>query len=445
MKESVYFLDSLNLKSKIIVVGVSGGADSMALLHLLKSNNYNVICAHVNHGLRKESAEEYEFVKKYCFDNNIAFEGMRIEGYTNNKFTENEARKKRYDFFERVLRKYDSKYLLTAHHGDDLIETILMRIIRGSNMNGYKGFSKVSNFNDFIILRPLIFYTKKEIENYVYSNNIPFVYDKSNESKKYTRNRIRLDILPILKYEDENVHNKFLKFNEDIEEVQDYLKGEVSLARNNVFHDNKLDLKEFNKLHVLIKKSVLESILFDLYKENINVINNNHLKNIFNLIDTSGNKIIHLPKNLYIKKEYDYLYFTYNDNIDDYKYRYILEDEINIENYGIIKFIDDTSEKSNYVIKLNSKEIKLPLIVRNKLDNDIMYVKNLEGSKKINRIFIDEKISKRIRENYPIVTDSDNNILWIPGIKKSKFDCYNNGFYDIIIKYIKKGEEYEEK
>lgn len=440
MKESIVFLDKLNIKDKTLVVGVSGGADSMALLHILKSNKYKVICAHVNHGLRIESNEEYKFVKKYCEDNNIVFEGFKIDSYTNNKFTENEARKKRYDFFERVLKKYNTKYLLTAHHGDDLIETVLMRIVRGSNINGYKGFSKKSKFKDFCILRPLVYYTKKDIEKYVYENNIPYVYDKSNESKKYTRNRIRLDVLPILKNEDKNVHNKFLKFNEDMEDIQDYLNFVIDRELKDNFYNNILDLDKYNKLHSLIKKGELEKILFEYYRDDIGLINKKHINNILNLIDSVGSKSIILPKNINVKKEYNKLIFSEFENIYVEEYQYILDKEVVLKNYGTIKFIDDTTEKSNYVIKLNSKDVKLPLIVRNKIDSDIMFVKNMNGSKKINRIFIDEKVCKGIRHNYPVVTDSDNNILWLPGIKKSKFDCYNKGFYDIIIKYIKKGE-----
>ena len=440
MKESIDFLEKLNIKNEILVVGVSGGADSMTLLNILKLNNYNVVCAHVNHGLRLESEEEYKFVEKYCKDFNIPFEGFKINEYTNNKFTENEARKKRYDFFERVLKKYNTKYLLTAHHGDDLIETILMRIIRGSNINGYKGFSKISKYRDFNILRPLIFYTKKEIEEYVVNNNIPYVYDKSNESKKYTRNRIRLDVLPILKNENDNVHKKFLDFNSDMEDIQDYLKVEVDKIIKDNYCDGILNLDKFNKLHNVIKKSELETILFSLYNEDIGLINKNHIDNILSLIDSIGNKNIILPKNLHVNKEYNKLIFSFIKNNDVNEYKYILEDEVKIDNYGTIKFISDTFEKSNYVIKLNSSDIKLPLIVRNKLDSDVMFVKNLNGSKKVNKIFIDEKICKEVRYNYPVVTDSDNNILWLPGIKKSKFDCYNKDFYDIIIKYIKKGE-----
>ena len=150
MKESIEFLNNLNIdKNKYLVVATSGGPDSMALLHLLKNNNYTVICAPVNHNLRNVSEAAYTFVENSCNINTMIFEGMKIDSYKNNKFTENEAREKRYNFFESILKKYNTDILLTAHHGDDLIETIIMRIIRGSNLNGYKGFNKISQFKDF--------------------------------------------------------------------------------------------------------------------------------------------------------------------------------------------------------------------------------------------------------------------------------------------------------
>ena len=439
MKKSLVFLKELDIKNETLVVGVSGGADSMTLLHLLNNNGYKVICAHVNHGLRKESEEEYLFVENYCKINNIVFEGMKIDGYINNKFTENEARNKRYKFFSDILKKYNSKYLITAHHGDDLVETIIMRLIRGSNINGYKGFSKISKYEDFTILRPLIFYTKDEIEKYINDNNIPFVIDNSNSSKKYTRNRIRLDMLPLLKRENKNVNEQFLKFNEEINELQEYVNLEIDSFIKNNYSNNKLYLEEFNNKPLFLKSKIVEKILLDIYKGNILLINKSHVNSILKIIGSS-NKSIHLPKNLVVCKEYDYLVFSYDKIINKLEYKYELNDEVKIDNYGVIKFIDDTSEKSNYVLKLNSKDIKLPLIIRNNLDGDKMIVKNMNGSKKISRIFIDEKITKDIRNGYPVLTDSNDKILWIPGIKKSNFDCYNKDFYDIIIKYIKKGE-----
>lgn len=446
MKEMCNFLKNLNIdKNKPLVVAISGGPDSMALLHILKNKGYKIICAHVNHNLREVSKQEYVFVENYCKDNDIIFEGMEIKSYKNNKFTETEAREKRYNFFIEILNKYNTDILLTAHHGDDLIETILMRIIRGSNLNGFKGFTKISTYKNYKIIRPLIFYTKKDIEEYIEKNNIPCVYDESNKSKKYTRNRIRLDILPLLKKENKNIHKKFLELSEELNNINDYTKLVVQKEIEDNYKNNTLDLSKFNKLHIYIKQKELETILFNIYKENITLINKKHIENIMNIINSNKNNEIDLPNNIKVLKSYNKLLFKNAENKELKNYKYILKTKQNIEDYGTIEFISDTKEKSNYVIKLNSKEISLPIIIRNKKNSDVIEVKNMLGTKKISKIFIDEKISKEKRNNYPIVCDSKNNILWIPGIKKSKFDCYNKEFYDIIIKYTKKGEEYEEK
>lgn len=446
MEEALDLLKSINIdKTKPLVVATSGGPDSMALLHLLKINNYNCICAHVNHNLRKVSKEEYIFVENYCNDNDIIFEGMEITSYKNNKFTEQEARKKRYAFFEKILKKYNTDILLTAHHGDDLIETILMRIIRGSNLNGFKGFTKISNYNNFKIIRPLIFYTKKDIEKYIEINNIPYVIDETNKLKKYTRNRIRLDILPLLKNENKNIHKKFLELSDELNDINKYVKKVINIEIQNNYKNNILNLKMFNKLDDYIKRKELETLLFNIYKEKITLINKKHIENILTMIKTNKNSELYLPNNIKVDISYNTLTFKKQSNETIEKYKYILKDEIYIENYGYIKHIPDTKEKSNYVIKLNSKEIKLPLIIRTRLEKDNMIVKNMEGRKKISKIMIDEKIPKDKRDSYPIVTDSDNNILWIPGVKKSKFDCYNKRNYDIIIKYTKKENNDEEK
>ena len=444
MKESLDALKKLNVdKTKPIVVATSGGPDSMALLHMLKKEYY-LICAHVNHNLRIESEEEYSFLKEYCKNNNIIFEGMKIKSYKNNKFTENEARDKRYKFFESVLKKYNTDILLTAHHGDDLIETMIMRIIRGSNLDGVKGFTLVSKFNNFKIIRPLIYYTKSEIEQYIKENNIPCRYDLTNNSNKYTRNRIRLEILPILKNENSNIHKKFLSLSEELDSNNKYINEVVDNLLKENYKENVLNLEFFNKLNDYIKKKELERILFDIYKQDINVINKKHIDSILNLINNNKLGSIDLPNNIKVIKSYNTLKFNYYNNNYIKEYKYIFEDKIYIDNYGLISKIPDTKEKSNYVIKLNSKDIKLPLIIRNN-NNDYIEVKNMKGKKKINKIFIDEKIERDIRKSYPILTDSDNNILWIPGIKKSKYDCYNKDFYDIIIKYTKKEINYEEK
>ena len=160
-----FILNNLN-KNDSVVVGVSGGPDSMALLHMIlevkKTIDIKIICVYVNHNVRKESAKELVFISDYCKNNGIIFESMTIEEYGNDNF-QNEARNKRYNFFKKVVEKYNSKYLFTAHHADDLMETILMRIARGSTLKGYSGFSKVVEKNNYKIIRPFISVTKSEI------------------------------------------------------------------------------------------------------------------------------------------------------------------------------------------------------------------------------------------------------------------------------------------
>ncbi len=146
--DSVYkFIDSLNIKSEYVVTAISGGPDSMFLLEVLKKYNFKIVVCHVHHNHRAESDNEALMVEEYCKKNNMIFEFMKIEEYTNNTFTEVEARELRYKFFDKVLKKYNSDILFTAHHGDDLIETVLMRLTRGSSLKGYAGFEPISKRN----------------------------------------------------------------------------------------------------------------------------------------------------------------------------------------------------------------------------------------------------------------------------------------------------------
>ena len=188
-------------KNDIIVVGCSSGPDSMALVDMLlkirEKYQLSLIVAHVNHNLRKESAQEEAYLRNYCDRNKIMFECMMITEYGDDNF-HNEARNIRYDFFEKVVYKYQANYLMTAHHGDDLIETVLMRISRGSNLNGYGGFKKIVEMDGYKIVRPLLDFTKEELEEYDKNNHVMYYVDSSNAKDKYTRNRYRKYILPFL-------------------------------------------------------------------------------------------------------------------------------------------------------------------------------------------------------------------------------------------------------
>lgn len=439
MNEVYKFLDKLRiLKNEKIIVAVSYGPDSMALLDILK-NKYvasNVICAHVHHNLRKESDFEALKLKDYCDINNITFEMMKIDKYTNNKFTEAEARNKRYEFFDRIIKKYNSKYLFTAHHGDDLVETVLMRLTRGSSLNGYCGIPLISKRAYYNIVRPFLFITKDDILKYCEENNISYAVDKSNNSDKYTRNRYRKYILPQLKKENADVHKQFIKFSTSLQEYDEFFNNLTDKLYEEVVDNKTINISLLLKQDDLIIKRIIMKFLFVYYSSDINKINNTHVNNILYLVKSSKpNCFISLPNKKNLIKSYNKLYFSENGKYD--KYCFNLENYVSLFNGYCIKRIHTLDDTSNYVTALNSNEIKLPIYVRNKIDGDTIEILGLNGKRKIKNIFIDEKIPKSIRGNYPIVVDSKGKVLWIPGLKKSKYDKSKHGKYDIILKYQK--------
>lgn len=439
MDESINLIVKNIPKSSTIIVGVSGGPDSMCLVDILnklkEEYKYKIVVAHINHNLREESKEEFEFVKKYTEENNLIFEGIKFDEYETNSI-ENEAREKRYSYFEELLDKYDTKYLCLAHHGDDLVETILMRLTRGSTLGGYSGFSKVSLRTDYKIIRPLIFYTKDEIMKYIDDNKIEYRVDKSNFSKKYTRNRYRLDILPVLKNEDPNIHKKYLKFSEELKECNEYIEKEIHNKYINIVNNNIIDLELLLKEDKYIIKKILNKYLFSIYEKDINLIESKHIDKILDIIySNKPNTYITLPNNINIEKNYNKLFV--NNGITGGDYKIELIDDVRI-NDGIIRVVDDTKLTNNYVCHLNSEDISLPLYVRNRKDGDYIEVLNLDGKKKIKDLFIDLKIDKNLRDTYPLVVDSNDNIVWVPGLKKSKYDSLKTGKYDIILWYTRR-------
>lgn len=445
MENALEILNEYLTKDETVVCATSGGIDSMTLLYLLikirKEKNIKIICAHINHNLREESFEEYKFVEEYCNQNNITFEGIVFEKHISGNF-EYESRKKRYAFFEKILNKYSSKYLLTAHHGDDLIETVLMRLIRGSTLDGYMGFDMISDRDSYKILRPLVYYSKSDIRNYAQKNNIEYREDRTNYDTKYTRNRYRKEILPLLKKENENVHLKFLKFSNTVKESSIFINNYTNKVYEKIYIDNKININSIKSIDLFILKKVLLKILKKIYKEDINHINDKHVLAILEVLKSNKPNIsINLPLGIIAIKNYDYFEIKKISNTESYKIE-INSSEVIFPN-GILKTVNDTKLTNNYVCHLDSSKIRLPLYVRNKEPGDFIEVLGLNGKKKVKDIFINEKIKVDKRSSYPVVVDSNNTVLWVPGLKKSKYDSLKTKNYDIILWYIDEEEKHE--
>ena len=430
MKRELEFLEENISDNSKVIIACSGGPDSMCLLNLLiklKINkNLELIIAHVNHKLRTVSDEEAKMVEDYAIQNNVIFELKELD-YQNTKFSEDDAHRKRYEFFKSLIKKYQAQYLLTAHHGDDLIETILMRIARGSNLNGYIGIKRVTQNEDYITLRPLLSTTKDEIIKYNESENIPYVIDESNDSLKYTRNRYRKNVLPFLKNEDEYIHLKYLKFSEELEEYDNFVNNYIK--EKEFIVDNQIVINKITNESEFIKRKTIELIVKSIQLNDYFNISDKQMNELLKLIYNS-NKSIDLNNNYIGINEYGYLKIIKKQNKE---YQEIILDK-DLEFLGFNFYYNcDNGNSSNNCIYLNSSEVTLPLKLRTRCNGDKMQVLNL-GTKKINDIFIDNKINKELRSNYPILVDAKNNIIWLPSLKKSQFCKDKSEKYDIIIK-----------
>ncbi len=424
-----------------VVVGVSAGPDSMCLLNLLEKKTNKIIVCHINHNIREQSIIEEEYLKTYCQEHNLIFESMTIKEYKENNF-ENEARKIRYKYYEEILNKYNSNKLFLAHHGDDLIETILMKIERVSNIEGYAGIKRISKLKNYDIIRPLLPYTKEDIITYNKSHNITYYIDSSNTNIDYTRNWYRHKVLPILKEKDKNIHLKFLKYSETLQEYNEYIDREINKKLSTIYQNNIINIDVLNKEDYFLKKNILYYIMNDIYNNESNIITEKHIQNILTMINSNKpNLSINMPQSKILVKEYNKLYIKKNIK-EEKKYKIIFENTTKIDSLEIKKVSEEESDGNN-ICRLNSKDIKFPLYIRNRKDGDYMILKNSNYKKKIKEIFIENKLPISKRNNYPLLIDSDDKVLWIPNMKKSNLCYKKDENYDIIIKCIEREEDYE--
>ena len=280
----------------------------------------------------------------------------------------------------------------------------------------------------------MLFVTKSEIKEYNDRLEIPYKIDKSNDSDKYTRNRFRKEVLPFLKKENPEVHLKFLKFSSLLNDVNNYLDNDIKIIYEKMYINKSFLISSFLELDLLHQKLFLERVFHDLYTD-LSLVTDKNLDLLLNFIkNNKTGSILDLPQGYKALIDYDYVVFkNKEDKVLDYKYE--LKDGLVLENG--MRFIKlENLENGNDTLHVFSKDIKMPLYVRNRKNGDYIELKGLNGSKKVSDIFIDSKLSRRDRENYPVVVDSDDKIIWIPKLKKSKYDGKNIEKCDIIFKCL---------
>lgn len=400
-----------------IVLGFSGGPDSVFLLEILlklqKSIVFEVYLAHINHLLRgKDADEDEEFVKeiskKYglkCFIKRADIEKIAKD---NKKGLEEIGREIRYKYFNKILEEVCGTKIAIAHNLDDQIETFLFRLMRGSSLEGLKGIPEREN-----IIRPIKDVYKKDIVEYLDKNGIPYRIDKTNFENEFTRNSIRLDLIPsIEKKYNSNFKEKISFLLNEICEVNDLLDKEVEKFP---VKENIIELEELKKLDFYLQKRVLNRYL----KENKIEVSREKIENILNILNSGGTKEIHLKKNLILKKEYDKLkIISVRDEVKEKK-EIKVKIPFKVEYNGyIIEAIKDKISKGENEFLTNLSE-KDELTIRVRKEGDKIVPLGMKSSKKIKEIFINKKIPKEKREVIPII-EKEGEIVWILGVVKSE-------------------------
>ena len=424
-------LKSYNLEGFGVLLAVSGGKDSMTMLDLFNYFKYelklNLVVCHFNHSLRDDADRDEKFIKTQCEKYGLKFyskkEDVLLYSNENKLSTEEGARFLRYKFFDEVKRIENLEYIATAHNKNDLAETVIMRILRGTGINGLIGIQ--SERGDLI--RPILNFSRDEIEKYIEENNIPFVEDKTNFEELYLRNKIRLNLFPILK----NEYNP--RILDAISRLSNIAFDYSTISREYIASKEGL-LWEFNKEKILVYieklklqsrsfRNIMYREFFEFISKDPDGINYKIIEEIDNLIFSKTGKYIEI-KNVVFKIEYDKL-LIYDKNIfENLEMKFYFEN-LDFSLYST-KFFDIIIEQSSFEEFKNLKQNK-DLLFINKKYLDFLKIRNKEngdflelefGKKKLKDIFIDEKVSKDIRKNIPIF-EIENNIVWVPNIRRS--------------------------
>ncbi len=398
------------LKEKKLLVASSGGIDSMVLTDLLSKLDYQITLAHCNFHLRgKESDLDEAFViqtaKSLQIPHHIISFDTKEYATKNNISIQMAARDLRYTWFEELLKKQHFDYLLTAHHADDNLETFLINLSRGTGLEGLTGIPAINN--QFI--RPLLPFTRKEIETYANNNNISWREDLSNSETKYLRNKLRHDVIPLLKEINPNLLESFTK-------TMEHLKGSKQIIRDRI-HQIKKDITIETEGSLKFKIQNLKSLnnpkayLFEI----LNTYGFTEWDDVLNLLEAQSGKQV-FSKTHRLVKDRAYLILD-KINIESPLNSYIInESDTNLKiqnlNLKIQNIIKSLKVHSRKIVYIDKSLLTFPLTVRKWEKGDYFYPLGMRGKKKLSKYFKDEKLSVLDKENIWLLC-SNNDIVWV--------------------------------
>lgn len=443
-------------KGDRIVVAVSGGIDSIALLHALTglAAEYRlfIVVAHLNHCLRgRESDRDEVFVKRFAEKLGVKFICKRIDTrllLKKGDSLQDIAREARYSFFDRIAKRYKADRIATGHNMDDQAETVLMKFMKGAGLGGLCGIPKVKGK----YIRPLINITRKEIEEYAEACRLKFVKDSSNKSAKYLRNRIRLKLIPILEEYNPSLKKDLARLSRILERDDLYLKDKAEGAYKTIVMRRdgyvvSMYLKRLNRLHGAIKARIFFMAVEELLGSSKGFYSY-HVEDFLRLLRSDApNLSINLPGRLMVYKEYDIVSIEKRQKAGNRRLK--KEQEIFFEKILRINgktsvVADNGFEIAEFKSKIHNHKpalseagrishaahqnvaifdydkLKFPLMVRNFRPGDRFAPLCMNGHKKVKRLFQEKRISRRRRDLIPIVVSGDE-IIWVAGIRQADY------------------------
>lgn len=420
------FLKKYQLEDKTIIVGFSGGFDSMCLLDVLSKlhnteefKELNIIAAHFNHNWRgAEALKEQEICKLFALSK--GFEFYTKTGAVPLKKSENEARLARYEFFEDAYEYYDADAVFTAHNRDDNAETVLYRVIKGTGLVGLKGISEKRDY----FYRPILNISRTEILKYCEENNLIPNFDSSNDDIQFKRNFLRLNVIPILEKINTNVKDSLCNLAKVARSEDLIIEEYLEILRKNIYDGEKLISVEYAKLSKPVKFRILHEFvqkldldydykkineIYEFIENNITQKNGSTLSLATSLWLYVDNKIIETipPK---VKK------FSENINvvIDDLGEYYIGDKKLTIKKYEEKELFVFPEATSNFVY-VDLSKIKMPLTIRTRQDGDMISPFGMSGSMKLKKYLNSKCIPRHNRDNLLLLTDKKE-ILWVIGV-----------------------------
>ena len=428
-------------KNETIGVGVSGGQDSMSLLHYLTNLQdeleFEVVAIHVDHDLRETSAQDAFFVLNYCKKNRIRSYKFKVDvkklASESGQSIETAAREARYGVFESLIKKGIVDKIALAHHMEDQAETVLLHLLRGSGLTGARGMDyKKKN----IYIRPMLLTRKKEIQNYLLANDVPYVEDETNKEDIYQRNFIRNKVLPLISSRFPNVVDALNNFSMSCQEDDDYISSQVVLDA--LIFENSKTVK-IPTAYFLNSSSLSSRLVFKAL-EAIKVfkdIEKKHIEMIKNLaINGENGSKVKLPMNVVVHKEFDYITITNeekktNTNSWDFKCG-----SIDIAGFGklVIKKSKDLKKSEDSLI-IDGKKLPKNSTWRFRKEGDFI-TKFGGGTQKLKTYLLQKKVPLRQRDIIPVLAFEDE-IFVVAGVDisdKVKIDSTTTSAYEIFVK-----------